>query len=143
MHAGGADRLDCVDVLMRHDERAKRPPEFHEIGEKRATLGCWQILLAQAEPAAAAAKGGFGNLGYGPARLNATGDHEQRRIGEVHREDFNHVRGWPSNSSASIVTRTTASPGSATGGAPAAIAAPPNRGTGRPSVSALPTRRSR
>ena len=61
MHAGGADRLDCADVLMRHDERAKRPPEFHEIGEKRATLGCWQILLAQAEPAAAAAKHGFGN----------------------------------------------------------------------------------
>src|SRR5439155_874501 len=60
-HAGGADRLDCADVLMRHDERAKRPPEFHEIGEKRATLGCWQILLAQAEPAAAAAKHGFGN----------------------------------------------------------------------------------
>ena len=47
---------------MRHDDRAKRPPEFHEIGEKHATLGCWQILLAQAEPATAAAKHGFGNV---------------------------------------------------------------------------------
>src|SRR4051812_43279525 len=80
MHTGGADRFHGVDVLMRHDCRTVIPAERNQLGEQGTPLGRRQILLAQAEPAAAALEHRRSDLDQGPLRLAAVGDDEKRRL---------------------------------------------------------------
>src|SRR6516162_5984879 len=140
MHAVGAHSHDRFDILMRRHHRPEAMSERHQSGEQVATLLAWQILLAQAEPAAATGEHRLGDLLERMPRLMAIGDDEQRRGREDHRS-LAYGRRTLSRSSASMVNRIVASPGSATGAA--AIAAAAKRGIGRPSVPALPTCRSR
>ena len=88
MHAGGADRFDRVDIVMRRDGRAIAPAERDQLGEQGAALGRRQILLAQAEPAAATTESRLGDLDEWPLRLAAVRDDEQRRARQLHRTNF-------------------------------------------------------
>src|SRR5262249_56703278 len=121
------------EVVRRGTRRAEARAKCDEPSENSAAFGRRQILLAQADPAAAAAKGGFGHLDQGPPRLIAIGNDQQRRIGKPHSKSSRYGFDWPSNRSASTVTRITVSSGSATGGAGAArLSRPGHRRTARP-----------
>src|SRR5205807_6648789 len=130
-----------LDILVRGHDRPEAMAQRHQSTKERSPLLGRQILLAQAEPPAASPEGGLDDLLERPLRLVAIGDDEQRRGWERRHRRSRYGRAVASSSSASIVTRITASPGSATGAAIAAMVA--KRGPGRPPVSALPTRRSR
>ncbi len=143
MHRAGSGGERRVDVVVdAWIDGVVAAAEGGELGEEGVALGGRQVLFAQAEPAAAALKGGGGDLGQREARLRAVGDDEERR-----RRERAAAHGFfvPSSTSALTVTRTVPSPGAATG---AGIAAPAaaviaKRGTGPPGVSALPTVRLR
>src|SRR6266851_4101497 len=59
-------------------------PEQGERAQQVAPLGRRQVLLAQAVPAAPAAKHRLGDLDQWPPRLEAVGNDEKGRGGEVH-----------------------------------------------------------
>ena len=61
-----------------------RWPSRTSAASSARALGRRQILLAQAEPAAAAGKGSLGDVEERPRRLAAIGDHQHRRIGQIH-----------------------------------------------------------
>ena len=70
---------------MHRHSGGKAAAESHQCLEQRAALSRGQILFAQTEPAAAAGKGGLGDLFERLPRLTAVGDNEKRRIGQPHR----------------------------------------------------------
>src|SRR5205823_3122046 len=61
MYAGGTGHINRIYILMRHDRRAVAAAKHNELSQQRAALFLRQLLLAQAEPAAAAAKRGVSN----------------------------------------------------------------------------------
>ena len=77
MHPVGAHRRDRLDILVRRHDRPEAMAEHHQSGEQRAPFFGRQILLAQAEPAAAAREHRLGALFKRSPRLLAIRDHEQ------------------------------------------------------------------
>ncbi len=69
---------------MHHHRGGKAAAEGHQCLEQRPALSRGQILFAQTEPAAAAGKGGLGDLLERLPHLTAVGDNEKRRIGHPH-----------------------------------------------------------
>src|SRR5262245_10958551 len=138
--AGGVRRCDRCEIVVHRHARSVATAERDQRRQESAPLSRRQILLAQAEPAAPARKYRFGNLLQRPSRLTPVRNDQAWWNRENQRGDLSQGRTGTRSRSASTVTRITASPGSATG---AAIAIAAKRGTGRPPVSALPTRRSR
>ena len=84
MHAVGAGRDRRLDIVMHDDSRAVAVAERDQRAQQVAALGRRQVLLPQAEPAAAAAKRRLGDLRQRPLRLAAIGDDEKGRGGKPH-----------------------------------------------------------
>jgi hypothetical protein len=71
MHSVRARCRGSLNVLVRGHDRPEASTGRHQSGEKRAPLLRREILLAQAEPAAAAREDGLGDLLERPLRLMA------------------------------------------------------------------------
>src|SRR5438874_1554918 len=84
VHATSAGSDDRIEVLVRGNCRAKAMAARHQFAQQIEALGGWQILLAQAEPAAPRPERRLGDLDERPPRLAAVGDDEEGRVGQVH-----------------------------------------------------------
>src|SRR5438132_4600676 len=104
MPAIGVGRQNRGNIIMRHDRRAVTPAERNQLGEERAALLSREVLLAQAEPAAAAGKGCRGDLQKWPSRLATVGNDEKRWLGKLHRVLPDP---WPPSSEAAPRSRSS------------------------------------